>query len=217
VPFTSINYRIDYIPTWEDYNLTLIDLRRFTPKTFTEFESTDITGTPRNGGKNTFFIPEDVLIGGDILNPNGTFYPVDLEINTIVIDLPEGSTDGEVDIFTNFVKNTMYFADGTLVGSIALTNNQVRATTSIKSFVKDLDGYDYSSVDSYPPIDEVVGILYMQSSGVLRIRAANIRNIATRSEFRTKIIVTVYLKKAGFKNTEQQVSATTLSGLLTSI
>jgi hypothetical protein len=217
VPFTNINYRIDYIPTWEDYNVQLTNLRRFVPKTFTEITATDITGSPRNGGENIFFIPDDVLIGGDILNHNKTPYSVDLEVTPIVIDLPEGDTNGEIDIFTNFVKGIMYFSDGTLVTSSALTNNQVRVSTAIKSYVKDLDGYDYQSIDNYDPIDEVVSALYMQLSGVLRIRASNIRYIPTRTEFRTKIILTVYLKKAGFANSEQQVSSSRLNELLTAI
>lgn len=217
VPFTPIDFRIEFVPLWEPENLVLTDLRRFVPKVFTQLDSEDITGTPKNGGSNVTFIPGNVLLDGQLLDVNGNPYPIDLEVNTIVVDLPEGSTQGEVDIFNNFIRNQMFFSDGTLVTGPALANNQVNVSTSIKSFVKDTDGYDFQSVDGYEAIDEAVSVLYTQESGILRIRARNIRNIATRPELRTKIILTVHLKKAGFKNTPVSVSASRLQELLTPV
>lgn len=214
VPFTPVNFRIDFVPLWNASNLQVSDLRRFVPKTFTVFDSEDITGESKNGGINTAFIPGDILLQGDLLNLDGSVYSVDFEVNTIVIDLPEGSTQGEIDIFNNFIKNQMRFSDGTLVPLSALAGNQVKVSTAIKSFTKDTDGYDFESIDGYAAIDETVSVLYTQSSGLLRIRAANIRNVSTRPELRTKIILTVYLKKAGFQNTERYVDPTELNDLL---
>jgi hypothetical protein len=214
VPFTAVDFRIDFVPLWKPENLILTDLRRFVPKTFTQIDSDDITGTPQNGGTNVTFIPGNILLDGSLLDVDGNPYSIDLEVNTIVIDLPEGSTQGEVDIFSNYIKDTMKFADGTTVASSALANNQVKVTASIKSFVKDLDGYDFQSADGYAEIDETVAVLYTQDSGILRIRAENIRNIITRTELRTKIVLTVFLKKAGFNNTEIKVSGSDLQDLL---
>lgn len=217
VPFTTIDFRIDFVPLWQPENLILGDLRRFIPKTFTEIEEEDITGTPQNGGTNISFIPGDVLLDGDLLDVDGNPYSIDLEVNTIVIDLPEGSTQGEIDVFSNFIRNQMTYADGTLVTGTALANNQVKVTASIKSFVKDTDGYDFQSVDGYAAIDETVSVLYTQDSGILRIRANNVRNIVTRPELRTKIVLTVYLKKAGFNNEEVQITSSRLQELLTAV
>jgi hypothetical protein len=155
------------------------------------------------------------LLGGELLNLDETQYKIDLEVNTIVVDLPDGSTQGEVDIFSNFIKNDMVFYDGTAVSSSALTNNQVRVSAAIQSFVKDTDGYDFESLDGYTKIETTVAVLYTQSSGLLRIRADNVRNSTTRPELRTKIVLTVYLKKAGFRNTETSVTASELDDLLT--
>ena len=155
------------------------------------------------------------MLDGEILNLDETNYKVDMEVGTIVIDLPAGDTQGEIDIFSNFIKNQMYFYDGTLVAAGALENDQVRVSTSIKSFVKDLDGYDYLSADGSVSIDEAIAVLYTQTSGILRIRTNNIRSIIGRPELRTKIILTVYLKKAGFRNSEVSVSAEEFEELLT--
>jgi len=217
VPFTTIAFQIDFVALWEPHNLVITDLRRFVPKAFTQLVTTDITGTTKNGGENVSFIPGDILLGGQILDTDGDTFSIDLEVGTIIIDLPEGSTQGEVDIFNNFIRNQMRFSDNTLVAGTALTNNQVRVSAGIKSFVKDTDGYDFQSVDGYAAIEETISVLYTQASGILRIRAANVRNVATRSELRTKIALTVYLKKAGFQNTEQQVSASRLQELLTAV
>jgi len=217
VPFTTVNFEINFVPLWEPENLLLTDLRRFVPKTFTQIESTDITGTPANGGTNVSFVPGDILLGGSLLDLDGDPFSVDLEVNTIVIDLPEGGTQGEVDVFNNFVRNQMKFSDGTFVEISALADSQIKISAGVKSFVKDTDGYDFQSVDGYAAIDEAVSVLYTQSSGILRLRAENIRNIATRPELRTKIILTVFLKKAGFQNSETLVAASRLEELLVAV
>lgn len=214
VPFSSINFRIDFVPLWSSNNVVITDLRRFIPKTFSEIETTDVSGDPKNGGNNTVFVPNDLLLGGKLLNVNGTDYSIDLEVNNVVIDLPEGTTDGEIDVFNNFIRNQMRFFDNTVVGSNALADNQIKVVSSIQSFVKDLDGYDFQSIDGYAAIDEAIAVLYTQNTGILRVRAGNIRNIATRPELRTKVVLTVYLKKAGFVNTERTVLDTELNDLL---
>lgn len=217
VPFTSVAFRIDFVPLWNRYNISITDLRRFVPKTFTQIETSNLSSTPPSGGKNTRYIPGDILLGGDLLELDGTIYPIDLEVNTIVMDLPEGSTQGEVDVFSNFIKDQMYFYDGSLVQSGALEAGQVKVSAALQSFVKDSDGYDFQSVDGYSAIETTVAVLYTQESGILRIRANNVRNITTRPELRTRIILTVYLKKAGFKNAEVEVTSSALQELLTPV
>lgn len=213
VPFTDIEYEISFTPSWSPENIVITDMRRFVSKTFTSITSDDIDN--KVGGSNTSFVPGNILLGGEILDTDGTPYSVDLEISTIVLNIPEGSTQGEIDIFNNFIRNNMKFGDGTYVSGTAIEDNQVRVTASIQSFVKDTDGYDFASNDGYAAIDETIAILYTQTSGVLRIRAANIRNIITRPELSTKIVLTVYLKKAGFRNVgEENVNVSVVQELL---
>ena len=214
VPFSPLEYRIEFVPLWKPSNLLITDLRRFIPKTFTDISSSDL---PDSGGTNTSFIPGNIILGGNILDLNGDPYSIDMEVNSIIIDLPEGSVQGEVDIFNNFIKNQMKFYDNSFVSASALEDNQVKVVVNIQSFVKDADGYDFDSIDGNDPIDETIAVLYTQTSGILRIRANNIRNISTRQELRTKLSLTVYLKKAGFKNTEVSVNAAQLSDLLTNV
>jgi hypothetical protein len=217
VPYVALTYQIDFVSTWKPYYLTVTDLRRFVPKTFATIESTEITGTTKTGGKNTSFIPGDLLLGGNLLNENETPYSVDLELANVIIELPDGSTQGEIDIFNNFIKNIMTFSDGTYVGADALTDNQVRIVAAIQSIAKDIDGYGFDYNDGYSEIDQTVSVLYTQSSGLLRIRAANIHNVVLKPELRTKIILAVYLKKAGFANDDQTIPAATVTSLLTAI
>lgn len=214
VPYSPVEFKIEFVPLWEPHNMVISDLRRYVPSTFTDITSDDITGDDQNGGTNTAFLPGDLMLQGEILAPDGTPYSIDFEVGQIVVDLPEGSTQGEVDIFGNFIRDKMKFYDGTYVGNRALDNNQVRVSAAIQSFVKDSDGYDFESNDGYEQVQQTIAVFYNQSAGVLRIRANNIRNLPTRPEMRTKIILSVYLKKAGFKNTETSVSSDRVTELL---
>lgn len=218
-PFTPLTYNIEFIENWYPENLEITDLRRFVSKTFTSIESSDFTGTTKTGGSNTTFVPGDMSIGGRILDLDGNSYSPDLEVCTIILSLSDGATAGEIDIFNNFIRNTMKFADGTYVGSSALEDGQVFVSSAIQSYVKNLgvgDGYDfYTGADD--GIDEMIAILYTQSTGILRIRAANVRNISTRPELSTKIALTVYLKKAGFQNSSVTKSASETDDLLVPI
>ena len=211
VPFTALEYQIEFIPLWKEDNIIITDLRRYVPKTFTSIDSSDL---PNSGGSNTLFVPGNVLLDGQILDEEGNTYKIDMEVNSIILDLPEGSVQGEIDVFNNFIKNKMKFSDGTLITASALDDNQVKVVASIQSYVKDLDGYDISTIDGNDPIDETIAILYTQASGILRIRANNIRNISTRSELKTKVALSIFLKKAGFQNTETIVTSSQVDELL---
>ena len=219
--FTPITYSITFVPSWKSEGIVVSDLRRFVLKSFTSIADSDLIAVVPNGGKNVTLIPGDILLGGDILDVNANPYPIDLEVVELVIELPEGSTQGELDIFNNFIRGKLAFSDGTLVGLGALANNQVKIAASIQSVVKDFapgqytDGYDYN--DGTYHINETVAILYTQASGVLRIRANNIRNLVIRPELRTKIVLSVYLKKAGFENADQTISSQVVANLITPI
>ena len=218
---SPVGYKVNVIDIWRPENIIIQDLRRYIPVTITEISSADLTAVIPTGGSNTTLVPGNLLIGGNVFGTNGLPYAFDLEVSTIVINLSAGSTQGLVDVFNNYVRGVLKFSDGTYVETGALESNQVFISAAIQSITKDFapgtygDGYDFN--DGYFTANETISILYTQSSGLLRIRAANIQNYASVPELSTKIVLTVYLKKAGFKNKEQNIDATTLSSLAVSL
>jgi len=205
VPFSDIPFRIDFIPLWSESNIAVTDLRRFVPKTLTEIATTDITGTTKSGGKNIALVPDDLILTGDLLDEDSNPKKIDLETTNITITLPEGDTIGEIDIFNNYIKNIMYFSDGTLVSSSALTDEQIRIDAAIQSLYKS---------DGYSDQVENIAVLYTSSSGILRINATSVQNVVTSAEQKTRIVLSVSLKKAGFRNAEVDISATDVDELL---
>jgi hypothetical protein len=214
VPFVPVEYRIDFVSMWSEENLVITDLRRFVPKTFTKIAETD----PANGsgGTNSFYIPGDLLLGGNILDSSENSYNIDLEVATITLNIPEGATiEGTIDLFTNFIKNRLKYNDGTYVTQAALDDNTMKVSVALQSYAKDLGGDDIVSLDAADPVEEAISMYYDDASGVLKIRAGNTRNVGTRTEVSTKIIVTVFLKKAGFQNDNQRVTSAEFTDLLT--
>ena len=211
--FTPLQYQVTFVPLWSEENLVITDLRRFVTQSFT-------SGTSLvSGGSNSLYIPGDLLLGGSVLTAVSETYNFDLEVATISIDLAAGTTSGQMNVFDTYIRGKLKFYDGTLVSSTALTDNQVRVSVAIQSLTK--DGFasnggivDQATIDGNPAIEQSISILYVQSSGLLRIRTANQRNIATRPELSTKLILTVYLKKAGFQNTEVDVSGSEFTAAL---
>lgn len=214
VAFSAIPFSITFIPVWNADSVEITDLRRFTNTTFIDFSSDDLQSSPESGGKNNFFVANDLYLGGNALELDGTFHPLDYERNVVELELPQGDTEGRINIFDQFVVGKMSFSDGTLVSSAAITNNQVRFEVSISSYSKNLDGYD-GYFDGYGTAsEELVGTFMEHASGILRIRAANIVRNEFFPEGRSRILVSVSLKKAGFKDAVTLVSSSDLVQLL---
>jgi hypothetical protein len=214
--FTPIDYQIDFVPIWSEDNLVITDLRRFVPKTFTKLSDTDPASG--SGGTNSYYIPGDLLLGGHILDAAENSYNMDMEVATITLDLPAGVTiEGQIDLFSNFIKDRMKYNDGTYVNISALTDGTMKVSVALQGYAKDLGADDIASVDSNPAVEEAVSLYYTEATGVLRIRAGNLRNVGTRPEISTKIVVTVFLKKAGFQNTNQSITSTEFTSLLTAL
>lgn len=215
---SNIDFSIEFVSTWSPENVELLDLRRYVNTTF--LTAPDIENSPENGGSNDYFIPGDLLLSGNVKNLDGSFHSLDHEVGTIEIVLPTGDTEGTINIFDLYVDNQMRFSDGTLVSSAAITNNQVRMHVSIGSHVKNVSGDDgYLDFDGYSDgyganADEAIGTYLDHSTGLLRIRAYNIVHNDLFPELRTRIIVTVFLKKAGFTNSPVSVASTDIAGIL---
>lgn len=221
--FTALDFQIDFVAVWQPENVEVLDLRRFSVTTFTEFSNSDLSATPESGGQNNLLVPGDVYLEGNIKNLDGTFHRLDFERAVVELELPAGDTVGEINIFNTFVSNKMKFSDGTLVSAEALTSNQVMFEVSIGSHVKNVlnisDGYTYDGYVDFTGLgedaDEAIGTYIDQATGLLRVNAYNIVRNSFYPQLRTRILIGISLKKAGFTNSAVYVTSTDLVGFLT--
>jgi hypothetical protein len=217
---TNLNFSIAFQAIWSPEHIELLDLRRFTTTTFLDFDAADLQNSPENGGTNNLFVAGDLFLQEDVKNLDGTYHRLDFEANTVEFELPTGDTEGSVNIFEDYVVGQMRFSDNSLVAATALSNNQVRLQVAVGSHVKDVSGIDgYVDFDGYNDgyganADEVIGTYLDHTTGLLRIRAFNVIENEFFPELRTRILVTVFLKQAGFINSPVSVSSTDTTSAL---
>lgn len=211
--FTPLTFQIDFIPTWDCDSIEVVDLRRYVTTTFIDFDISNLESSQENGGLNSAFIPGDVYLTGTVKNLDGSIHALDFERNVVELELPTGNTVGEINVFASLVLGKMRFSDGTYVSSSAIQSNQVRFDVAISSVSKDLDGYDYN--DGYFVSDEIIGTYIDHSTGLLRLHCRNIKENSTLPQLRTRILVNVNLKKAGFIDSVTKVTSSQIADLLT--
>jgi hypothetical protein len=224
VPFSSLSWEIEYFATWIPDLLLVQDTRREMPTTFTD----DVA--PCSGGKNNFFVPGDLVIGDLQLNPDGTYYSVDFEMNHLSLDIPVTDSYGNptfIDgytgllLFDNFVSesssgktasgfNAMKFADGTYVQSTDFSEGKVKIAPAIQSTA------NRKSVPMAGDFDDIVGMHYDPSTSLMTLFLEDLLNdgYESRPSLSTKILVSVYLKRAGFANDTRTVSMDQMRTLL---
>jgi hypothetical protein len=213
-----ITWQIDPVRIWRPSLVDITDIRRFCVSAVVNFSPSDLQNTTPTAGQNDVYVPGDLYLGGVVLDGEGNPHPLDYERAQVELELPDGSSEKEINIFDAFVKNQMRFSDGTFVTSEALAAGQVFFEVNVSSFAKNMgfsvDGYvDYSDVGE--DADEAVGTYIDQGSGLLRIRAYHIVNNDVRPEVRTRVYVVVNLKKAGWRNLPRVVSDVELAALWT--
>ena len=178
------------------------------------------------GGHNDFLVPGNLIMGqGQILDTAGDHWPIDMEVNTISLEIPQTAySNGSIDIFRLFVADkgngftvanypAMKFSDCSFVEADALSKGQIKFGTAIKSYSPNLDGY--TSLDGYGiVVDPIIAIDMLHTTGVMHFRIANLNTDPLNTILRTRIEVTVYLKKAGWKNTTIEVDYTDFDGLV---
>lgn len=217
---SGLTFSIQFIPKWNSEQVQVLDLRRFVTTTFLDFSSEDIINQPENGGLNNLYVPGALYLQDNVKNLDGSFHKLDMEINTIEIDLPAGNSEGELNIFEEYIVDKMKFSDGTLVSAEAINKSQVRFEVAVGSHVKNVSGDDgYLDFDGYNDgyganADEAIGTYIDHDTGLLRIRAFNIVRNEFFPELRSRILITVSLKKAGFTNSVVTIDSTTLSNKL---
>jgi hypothetical protein len=216
--FIELNWSVNYFATWFSDNLVIEDLRRLMPTTFTD-ESTELE--PK--GQNNFFVPGDLIIGGQMINPDGSPYSVDVEMTQIILDVPilDGSgnkvfLDGYhgIDLFETFVAessegktaydfNALKYSDGTYVQMEDFADNKIKFSPALQSISSQFDVLFGSK------IEDIVGLYYDPSTSLMTLYINNVYDDEYGNllpPLSTKIIVTVYLKKAGFENTTRTIT-----------
>ncbi len=242
VPFVAVPYQIQPLPWWQDYNLVFSSEARFVMAAFTSSESDDIADCAAAGtgicidrsdiipecdpGKNDLLIPNNIIMkGGQVLDPDGSHYKMDLEINHIILQLPGVPFEESIiDVFRKLVADAgdgftsagypaQKFSDCSTVRTDALAKNQVKFGVAVQAFNPNLDGY--SDVDGYVVIiDDHIGINMDHANGLLTLSVQDLDVDPIYMTLVTKIEITVYLKKAGWNQNTLVIPPEQIVGLL---
>jgi len=218
VPYSSVTWSIEYFATWFKDYLQIEDMRRFMPTTFTE-EST--TSEPR--GRNDSFVPGNLILDGYIVNPDGTPYSIDFEMTHLSLDIPVIDSYGNptfldgysgILLFDNFVAESsdgltaagfpaMKYSDGTYVQIADFAADKIKISPAIQSTANSF------SAPFGGTINDIVGLYYDPDTSLMMLYIDDqyddgYGNILTPAS--TKILVSVYLKKAGFANETREIT-----------
>lgn len=225
-PLTSVPWLIAYVRTWISDFIDMCDTRRLAPTTFTEPPD----GTCF-GGRNDFLIPGNLLLDGYIHNPDGTFYSVDFEVNHLSLRIPvtdslgnPTSLDGYTSLllFDNFVAESsagktaagfdaMRYADGSYVQIPDFAAGKVKITAAIQSHAN-----EYSAPFS-GTFEDIVGTYYDPTTSLLMLRMDNLLDDGHGNLLpsqATRVLVTAYMKHAGFANATREITEAQMRNLL---
>ena len=187
---------------------------------------------PFDPGRTDFFVPNNLIIGpgGQVINPDSSYFKVDFEVGTIILEIPDGLFGSEMtlDIMNDFIVDytgngatrlgfpSMRFADCSFVTTNALANNQVTFSVSVQSFSPNTNGL---SDDGYSGVivDGKMGVSMDYATGLLTINFTNLYQDPVLQTLSTKVQVNVFLKKGGFNNQPLFVDSTKVQNMLSLI
>jgi len=178
-------------------------------------------------GRTDFYIPNNLIIGnGEFVNPDGTNYKIDFEINNIVLEIPDGIFDSEktINVMDDFIANygngltrlgfpAMKFSDCSFIEADALANDQLRFSVAIQSFSPNIDGLSSNNLSGII-VDPKMGVSFDEKTALLTINFNNLYQDAVLKTLSTKVQITVYIKKAGFSNKPLFVDSTKVQNML---
>ena len=183
-------------------------------------------------GRTDVFVPNNLIIGpgGQVINPDSSYFKVDFEVGTIILEIPDGLFGSEMtlDIMNDFIVDytgngatrlgfpSMRFADCSFVTTNALANNQVTFSVSVQSFSPNTNGL---SDDGYSGVivDGKMGVSMDYATGLLTINFTNLYQDPVLQTLSTKVQVNVFLKKGGFNNHPLFVDSTKVQNMLSLI
>lgn len=173
------------------------------------------------------YIPNDLIIGGDLKDENGNFYKVDFDIGSITLEIPDGlfGSEKSLNIMDDFVVDysgygttrlgfaSMRFSDCSYVTNEALANDQVRFSVAVQSFSPNVNGL---SPDGYEGaiVDGKIGVSIDHKTGIIKLNFSNLYEDAVLPTLNTKLQISVFLKKGGFNNAPLFVDSNKLSNML---
>lgn len=230
--------------TWNDYNVVCTSNPRLVPAAFinqTGYQDQDLPVNPNNisqsfplnpafdPGRNDIFFPNNIIIndGGQLTTPDGYYFKVDLEVGSLLLEMPDIQFDSEkiVNLLTDFVADftgsgftrigypAMRFADNSFVALNALALNQIRFNVAVQSFSPQLNGTDPACINGII-VDGKIGVSIDYGTGILTLNFNNLYQDPVKPTLNTKIQVSIYLKKAGWNNTPLFVSSSKLQNIL---
>lgn len=226
-PFTScVDWRIEYFATWIPDAILYEDFIKYLPTTFSNVSTT-------SQGGNTTYIPGDVIIVGNIITPTGSSYPVGIEVNHISLEIPITDAYGNAVfldgyagllLFDNFVAEyaagktesdfpAMKYTDGTYVQISDFAAGRVKIAPAIQSLANE---YQVTFGGS---VKDLVGLYYDPITSLMTLYMDNLYNDGSGQpnaipSLSTKILITIYLKKAGFVNATSRVTKAQMLSLL---
>lgn len=241
VPFVPITYQIIPQLFWQDWMVLTTSDARIVPTIFSDTvgvtenkcENNSILCSERNFanepvdvGKNDVFFPDDIYLKrGQIRRLDGSLVKPDIEIGTIILQLPQVPlAEASLNIFDKFIVDqgdgftiagfkAMKYADCSTVQREDLLLNKLKFNVAIQSFYPNLDGY--SEIDGYGVIvDDIIGIYMDSETGILTLSVKDLSVDPIYLTLVSKIQITVYLKKSGWNNEILTIGPNQLQGLL---
>lgn len=181
-------------------------------------------------GRVDYFVPDNLIIGSGMKNPDGSDYKVDFEVATVTIEVPDGlfGTERTINLIQDFIAEyegkgvtklgypAMRFADCSYVQQNALNNDQIRFAVAVQSYSPVVDGL---STDGYEGaiVDGKMGVYVDHDNGLLTVNFSHLYEDETLPTLSTKIQVTVFIKKAGFNNKPKFIDSQKTTNLLSLI
>jgi hypothetical protein len=245
VPFPGVTYEIIPQPYWQGFNLIENSNARLVPCAFTTEQDNSLPNCSRtlsfscedranptvecDPGKNDFFVPGNLVMndGSQIVDRDGYSYKHDIEIGTIILNLPNDPLQEVVlNVFNKLIADSgdgltsagfpaMRYADCTTVKMSDLALGKLKFSISIQALVPELDGYDGYIGNNCIIIDDIVGVYFDHDSGILTLTAKDMHEDTVYKSMITKIQILVYLKKAGWRDSNYlEVLPAQLAGLL---
>jgi hypothetical protein len=231
---SCVSWTIDYIATWSPGQMEITDLRRLVVSTYAvPVSSTELSG------RNDIFLPANVLIDGYLQNPDGTPYSIDFEVNQVNLEIPITDAYGNptfldgysgILLFDNFVAESssgttaggfsaMKYADGTYVLIGDFDGYKVKITASLQSIVNEYN------VTMGGTVNDKIGMYYDPSTSLLSMYVDELYNDGYGTapveyhsnlliSLNMRVLVTVYLKRAGFRNEAVEITAAQMGNLL---
>lgn len=189
-----------------------------------------VLGNVCSQGRNDFYVPNNLIIGnGQIVDKDGNLFKQDLEVFIISLEFSDvfSFNRAVLDVFNKFLVNQVdgmtaggypaaKFADCTYVEADALIRNQLRFAVAIQSITPNFDGYSPDGYGYGIISNDSLAAFMDQNTGLLYFSMKDIVHDPIFPEIRTKVQITVYLKKGGWNNAPLIVGADQVFGLLDS-